>query len=882
MRLRRIEVQNFRKLVERVVIEDIADGVTIVAGDNEDGKSTILQALRAVLFDRHTLTGDGADAMQPFGHKVRPEICVHFEIGGFTYELSKGFCQRPSAELTTPTGTLAGDAVEEKLRELLCFRAPGRGQSRAEEHHGICGLFWVEQGGSFKPLALNPDNRSALTGALEGEVGQILGGTRGRALKEAIAKSYGEFFSEKTGRQRGPLAEAHATVEDISGRLKALKEQLQHYEKKVDELARTRERLSHYQREGTVAKAQAALTQAEKRMKEVDALRQGEQEARNARAIADAGVQGPAAAVKQRADAVARAARDAVALASASAAAKIADREFESRTTEFDETAASFHKWEVKLKATEQMLRDAEQREKQKGLEAEAGRLTLALTAARGADELARTANAKASLVKVDAAMLRQLRGLDEKRVQAEAALAGSSTLLRFQLARDGVAHIAGVAAPRNGEISVAEPTTIAFGDIGQLSIIPGGNELPERRKASETTSRRLHEALQKINAATVAQAQSLWEDSERDRQEAANQANVVKVLAPDGIEALESRLAEAQMALNFAQENLPVSGMTSPDEARAGHDATFQETQRAHKRRDLAQEAVGTARESRAGARATLQSASDAAAESVAELKAARDWASDESLREALAQAGTRASLAAGALEAAEAALRAVDPQKCQLEWERARDSLTNFEKDIGVLERVADTLAIELNAVGQRGLGEAKQELEGQFELAVATRDRLGREGESLKLLHETICRAEKLAREAFLEPVQARVRPYLRLLLPDAELVLSDADLGITHLRRAGHDEPYDSLSIGAREQIAVLTRLAFADLLRERGILAPVILDDALVNSDPRRFESMVLALRQAARELQIIVLTCHETAWMQAGAPVVRLTSCMRP
>ncbi len=110
MRIRRIEIENFKKLVGPVVIDNIGEGITVIAGDNEEGKSTILQALRSVLFDRHNLTGDAAEAMQPFGHRVRPEIALEFEIDGKTYRLAKGFCQRPSAELKTPTGIPRGVA----------------------------------------------------------------------------------------------------------------------------------------------------------------------------------------------------------------------------------------------------------------------------------------------------------------------------------------------------------------------------------------------------------------------------------------------------------------------------------------------------------------------------------------------------------------------------------------------------------------------------------------------------------------------------------------------------------------------------------------------------------------------------------------------------
>ncbi|MGH8568217.1 MAG: AAA family ATPase, partial [Gammaproteobacteria bacterium] len=45
MYIRRIAVRNFRKLVTPVVIEELGDGVTVIAGDNEEGKSTLLDAI---------------------------------------------------------------------------------------------------------------------------------------------------------------------------------------------------------------------------------------------------------------------------------------------------------------------------------------------------------------------------------------------------------------------------------------------------------------------------------------------------------------------------------------------------------------------------------------------------------------------------------------------------------------------------------------------------------------------------------------------------------------------------------------------------------------------------------------------------------------------
>ena len=72
------------------------------------------------------------------------------------------------------------------------------------------------------------------------------------------------------------------------------------------------------------------------------------------------------------------------------------------------------------------------------------------------------------------------------------------------------------------------------------------------------------------------------------------------------------------------------------------------------------------------------------------------------------------------------------------------------------------------------------------------------------------------------------------------------------------------------------MAVLTRLAFADLLREKGQPAVVLLDDAMVYADDDRFKRMLHILRKASEKIQIVILTCHERRYEGAGAPFFRL------
>jgi uncharacterized protein YhaN len=230
-------------------------------------------------------------------------------------------------------------------------------------------------------------------------------------------------------------------------------------------------------------------------------------------------------------------------------------------------------------------------------------------------------------------------------------------------------------------------------------------------------------------------------------------------------------------------------------------------------------------------------------------------------------------------AKEQAERAFQDSDPEGTRIEFERATESRNELAKRLDEARRQVRDLMIELRTLGQQDLAAQLETAEGEAARAEAVLARATHEAESLRLLYQTLSEAEREAREAFVAPIIRQVAPYLRRLFPDSEIVLDDNTLGITHLRRRGFDEPFERLSVGTREQLAVLTRLAFADLLRERGQESPIVLDDALVYSDDSRFAEMQKILMQASASTQIIVLTCHEQAYSNLGAPIIRLAEC---
>ena len=85
------------------------------------------------------------------------------------------------------------------------------------------------------------------------------------------------------------------------------------------------------------------------------------------------------------------------------------------------------------------------------------------------------------------------------------------------------------------------------------------------------------------------------------------------------------------------------------------------------------------------------------------------------------------------------------------------------------------------------------------------------------------------------------------------------------------RGGASEECEHLSQGTREQLSVLLRIAFADLLLDQGRPVSLILDDPFVYSDDARLDVMIEILSETAQRMQVILLTCRDRAFRHVPA-----------
>lgn len=270
-----------------------------------------------------------------------------------------------------------------------------------------------------------------------------------------------------------------------------------------------------------------------------------------------------------------------------------------------------------------------------------------------------------------------------------------------------------------------------------------------------------------------------------------------------------------------------------------------------------------------------------------------------------ALDLAAARESLASlkGEVEVLEGAVAGEDAAAAREERERRRKVLAELEEvlagkpavDVAEVERLAREAEAAGQAVSritaslQRQRG-ALEQVGGAYaeDQEVQARERVEavrkREGdleieyEAWRLLGETLLEVEKeetahLGR-ALVDPVSERISNLTGGRYGGMEI---GPDLDATGIRFAGAERKFDELSVGAREQIAILLRISIAEALG-----AFVVLDDQLTQSDRLRLAWLRNLLGEAARRIQVVVMTCHPEDYKEApGAHVVDLTHCIR-
>ena len=883
MKLRKLSVNQLKRFTVPTQLGELGDGLNLVVGPNELGKSTLLDALRAVLFERHNSRAQPIMALQNDRSGAAPVVELVFEVNGDEYTLTKRFVRSPIVRLQCPDGTLLeADAAENELRNLLGFAEAGN-RGATLESLGMWGVLWVLQGQSFGRPDLPDSALASLSAGLESEVGTVLGGRRGRELPQVIEQRREELVTPARRQPRGEYKDALDHVSELEQRLGEQQQQQLEMSETLEQLAAAAARLTRLEDGGQDRIDQEELTEAQEQLGEV--MRH------------DLQLEAALSELKNRQGQLEQVERAEAERASRRAELK-ADQEKLSQDTErLEELQEHERESSSSLDELRQAATDAEAAVEAAiqseaswrrildriNRSAELNDLVRQKSAVEAAQERLAEAQRQAEQIKVTDESLQRIRQAANIAEQANARLSVVATRISFDIPSDRLAGIEADGVPLQdppATVEAVEPVSITIPERGNIVIEPAVADRDQLMRAERDAT------LSEVGAQTLAEAQVL-RDQRRDLEATADTARQeLERLSPSGSAAtLQPRIDELIQALADLPEEEGTVQIPEKEQAEAALESAQSELQKARDEERVAREAVDerarTVSDRMVEVR-TLQNTVD----SLTDLVERRD----EQLRSD-AEAAPDQQLA----EAREAVEQAVTEQKqtvSALEAEQQANARTLLESRIARLkvaieqrETTRVDLRIEIGRLRERieahdsaGIDEAIEHTQHELDLASRRREHFEREIAVLNLLAETLHTAESDARERYLAPVVNRVHPYLQMLFPNAEIGINE-DLCITGVsRHAGYEERFDHLSMGTQEQIAVLVRLAFAEMLIDQGAPAAVILDDALVFSDDQRMRLMFDILSYAAQRVQILVFTCREQLFEGLGAHQLQLAT----
>ncbi|MCA3105029.1 MAG: GTP-binding protein, partial [Rhodocyclaceae bacterium] len=482
----------------------------------------------------------------------------------------------------------------------------------------------------------------------------------------------------------------------------------------------------------------------------------------------------------------------------------------------------------------------------------------------------------QAAATAIEPADVDRLRGLAAELEALRIRQQVVATRIRFRLVDGAQVTLAGEPLQGEGERLLTSATSIEIPG-GHLEVVPGGDTLGALARDEADTRAACDALLQRCGVATVADAEARLSGHRQALQDGAQAARTLASLAPKGIDALKADRVGLLARIEVLQQQMAALPADERAAGDPGTTASLAEADTRHQAARAQAATVGTQLAEATQARLVAHEQHAAAIREHARLQvslgaADRQSREQDAGRQLLAVRAERQALLASIASKSDA-VAGTQPDILRQSVERFRRSAELAERAHQERDRDITRLNGMLEEAGAQGFEEARAALAVRLEAALRRQRELDLRARALHLLLERLEASRRERTRQLRAPLQARIDHYIRLLFPKAALEIGDDLLpGLLTRPATQGDESgaVSELSHGAREQMGVLTRLAYADLLQEAGRPTLVILDDALVHSDSQRFDRMKRVLFDAAQRHQVLLFTCHPVAWRDMG------------
>lgn len=869
----RIDAFRFRHVgpfgANGVEVSGLRPGLNVIAEHNERGKSSLLAALETVLFLPHTSwKGDSKRLQRDDGAPVGE---VDFTHDGRAYRLVKRFVKSRHAELIDLTnGTVIATKreAEERVGDMLGLNSTARGPS---------GLLWVRQGDSMDQA----EDDGQVASRLESELSTLVGGERARAyLDRTETELYAHLTATGRVKSGGPLALAEDALAITEASLDTARAAQTATRQMGLDLARVRDQIAATETQGNaeteathLKDARAALDKARVARSELD--RQHEQLARlKAEAErADAKLAAHLAATK----AVDEAQADIDTISATMTALTTRKADVQTRLTALsealqalDERRAALSKLEAD-QATRERL--ADRNAALQAVIANLDALDIDL------DNRAASVATRDALPVIDRATLDHMDQLTRTLDQTKDALAKVDAGLLIDFAPDVIAHI-GDTPVTNGPVRLDATRALSIAGVGTIRL--AAPEADTLRATLAQTRSELDSMLEDLDITSAdAAREALYRRKEITDDIGLIDRHITQI-APDGRDAVVDARERLQSEIERLTSKLDEMSVDADGANDATRDAGALEASLAQARGEqrAAQATLGeidrelaTLQERLSTRRRDIANAPDTAA------PAARD-VNYGILAAASASLATQVETAQNAVQNAQAQ-GSSDPALIEARINRLSEVARTRADTLSRLRMDAAELSARRHeSFEQRDPDAEVTRLEDRAAQLTEDVTRHRNRAAALALLRDTLKESQRSLQDQYTDPVRQELLPLLRLVIDGADVELSET-LGAQGLMRDGRDDTLERLSGGTQEQIAILTRLAFARLLTKGGQPCPVILDDALVYADDQRRGRMFDVMHYVTRgddPLQLIYLSCHEANANELGGNRLTLGS----
>ncbi len=873
MKLTRIALEEFRKFRQPLVLDGLQDGLNLFVGPNEAGKSTVAAAIRAAFLERYS-TRTVSD-LAPRGESgARPGVELAFSHDGHDYQLKKHFLSRARCELLVDGGAqrLEGEEAENTLAALLGFELATRGQSKPDLA-GVPGLLWIQQGEGQNLQTAAGHAGSHLREALTQLSGELASGD-GDRLYERVAAERATLLDARNGRPKGIYKDAEDALAAAQAERDSCAQAKAQLDADVDRLAALRAEHARAEAgqpwkdfEARAAEARARLAAVAKEREAFEGLQREQRQAAQTLAVLQEQVRRDQQdeAEFQALAAQARAARAAVHEAQAPLA----------RARKLRDTHAAAAEAARQRVAAVQAVADRRDLEHQlEQLARDIERLDGALEEATRLIEQGSTLKAESVRIEIADADIQALRKSERALGDLQLRQQAIATRLSYALEAGREARLDGAALAGSGELLLTAAAELELPGLGRLRIEPGGQDLPALKRELAEMQAASAALLSRLGVAHAAEAEERHARGIALQRELEAMRKTLAIHAPKGVDALRAQRNEAQARRTQLADRLALL----PPAAAAGDadaPAARQALRDAEASAAQAEQALAAAQRTLDADSARAQLLETQAGARGAELQSPERAAQRQARAGRLAEARNGHDLLEQRLRQAQAALEALRPELLEQDAQRYEKSAA-IERDAQHKRHSEiQQLLGKLEQAGAQGLGERLSEAEAACERLQRRRDEFQRRAQALDLLSTLLASKRDAATQRLQAPLARRLGHYLALLFPDSALRLDEALLPAA-LQRAGGEDPLDALSFGTREQLGILARFAYADLLREAGRPTLLLLDDALVHTDDGRRDLMKRALFDAATRHQILMFTCHGEAWRDLGVEQRRI------